>query len=92
MELIRGFISCVVYGIFAKFSLKAIFSLLRANFFSALIYSLIAIGVVAWTGNQIQLWSVDKVISTIRNLDFGGFNIIRNNNIRFNIRNFPQQF
>lgn len=92
MEIVRGLISFVIYGICTKFSIKAIFSLLRANFFSALIYSLIAIGVVAWTGNQIQLWSVDKVISTIRNLDFEEFNVIRNNNIRFNIRNFPQQF
>lgn len=92
MEILRGFISFIVYGLFAKFSIKAIFSVMRSNFLAGAIYGLIAIGIIAWTGEKVQLWSVEKLINTVQSLNIDRLNVFNNNGIRFNVKNFPLQF
>ena len=93
MELVRGIISFIVYGICAKFSLKAVFSLLKFNFITAFFYGFITMAFLNWIADNYELWSLSQIIDVINNFDFNNLNILLNtNNIRFNIRNFPINF
>lgn len=90
LEIYEGIISFITYGIIAKLSLKAVFSLLKSNFVSAFMYVGFALIIFATVNGQMGLWSLSKITNVVENIS--NLNILPNNSIRFNIRHLPIQF